>query len=88
MSLPASSAASTTCRSPSSTTSPPGLQARGLLDAAEELTDAGRATKARVEALTDVLAAAPYDTLSSDDLDRLVADLEPVAAALTTALDL
>ncbi|MFL6160286.1 MAG: helix-turn-helix domain-containing protein, partial [Marmoricola sp.] len=42
-----------------------------------------RATKARVEALTDVLAEAPYDALTSAELDELVAALEPVAARLS-----
>lgn len=45
-------------------------------------TDAGRETKQRIEALTDELAAPPYDTLSRAGLDELIAELEPIAAAL------
>jgi len=44
-------------------------------------TDAGRETKERIEALTDELAAPAYDVLSVDELDELVAGLEPIAAA-------
>ena len=62
-----------------------GLQARGLLDDAEALTDEGRATKERVEARTDVLAAAPYDALSAADLEQLEADLAPISARLESA---
>ncbi|MFC6344382.1 DUF4304 domain-containing protein, partial [Nocardioides hankookensis] len=51
----------------------------GLVDAAGRLTEAGRATKDRVEALTDVLAEAPYDGLTAAELDELVACLEPIA---------
>ncbi|HEY6747975.1 MAG TPA: MarR family transcriptional regulator [Mycobacteriales bacterium] len=59
-----------------------GMRARGLVDAAGGLTDAGREKKARVEALTDDLAAAPWDALAPDEVDRLVADLEPLTDAL------
>ena len=62
-----------------------GLRARGLMDASELLTDAGRATRERVEALTDELAAPPYDSLRPGELERLVADLEPITAALDAA---
>jgi hypothetical protein len=62
-----------------------GLRGRGLLDADGRLTDAGRETKARIESLTDELAAPPYDSLEPRDLDRLVADLEPVTAVLDAA---
>jgi hypothetical protein len=62
-----------------------GLRDRGLLDADGRLTDHGRETKQRVEALTDVLAAAPYDGLADGELERLVADLEPITAALDAA---
>ena len=62
-----------------------GLRARGLMDASELLTDAGRETRERVEALTDELAAAPYDSLGPGELDRLVGDLEPITAALDAA---
>jgi hypothetical protein len=59
-----------------------GLRDRGLLDASGRFTDAGRATKARIESLTDALAEAPYDGLEPQELDRLVASLEPVSARL------
>jgi len=62
-----------------------GLRDRGLLDADGRLTDRGRETKQRVEALTDELAAPPYDSLGGSELEQLVADLEPVAAALDAA---
>ncbi|GAA1723139.1 hypothetical protein GCM10009765_83880 [Fodinicola feengrottensis] len=60
-----------------------GLRRRGLVDAAGGFTDAGREIKERIEALTDELAAPPYDVLSTDELDELVAGLEPIAAALS-----
>ena len=59
-----------------------GLRARGLVDATGHLNDAGRATKARIEALTDALAEAPYAGLTPAELDELVALLEPIAARL------
>ncbi|MFF9275452.1 SCO6745 family protein [Streptomyces griseosporeus] len=62
-----------------------GLRARGLVDAEGRFTDAGRAAKQRVEALTDDLAAAPYEALSPAELDELVAVLEPVTARLVAA---
>nr|WP_179791884.1 MarR family transcriptional regulator [Actinopolymorpha rutila] len=59
-----------------------GMRARGLVDDSGWLSDAGRATKERVEVLTDELAAPAYDILQPDELDQLVADLEPIAATL------
>ena len=59
-----------------------GLRDRGLLDASGRFTDAGRATKARIESLTDALAAAPYDGLEPLELDELIGLLEPIAARL------
>jgi hypothetical protein len=58
-----------------------GLRGRGLVDAAGGFTDAGRKTSERIEALTDELAAPAYDVLSADELDELIAGLEPIAAA-------
>jgi hypothetical protein len=58
-----------------------GLRDRGLVDADGGFTDAGRETKERIEALTDELATAPYGVLSADELDELIAALEPIAAA-------
>ncbi len=59
-----------------------GLRERGLLDASGRLTDAGRATKDRIESVTDALAEAPYDVLEPAELDELVGLLEPVARRL------
>ena len=64
-----------------------GLHDRGLVDAAGGFTDAGRQTRERVEALTDELAAPAYDVLSADELDELIAGLEPIAAAARTVDD-
>ncbi|MDE9364766.1 hypothetical protein PZ938_04050 [Luteipulveratus sp. YIM 133132] len=62
-----------------------GMRARGLIDETGWLSDAGRETKARVEALTDELAAPAYDVLSADDVEQLISDLEPLAAVLNAA---
>jgi hypothetical protein len=59
-----------------------GLRERGLVDADGGFTDAGRETKQRVEALTDELAAPPYDALSPAELDELIAELGPIATTL------
>lgn len=44
-------------------------------------TDAGGETRERIEGLTDELAAPTYDVLNVDELDELIAELEPIAAA-------
>jgi hypothetical protein len=62
-----------------------GLRERGLVDAGGRITDAGRETAQRIEDLTDELAVAPYETLSPAELDELVAELEPITAALAAA---
>ncbi len=62
-----------------------GLRARGLLDASGRFTEAGRATKDRVESLTDRLAEAPYQGLAPRELDRLADLLEPLARTLRAA---
>src|SRR5581483_932823 len=64
-----------------------GLRERGLVDADGWFTDAGRQTRARIEALTDELAAPAYKVLSEDELDELIAGLEPIAAAVEAAED-
>ena len=64
-----------------------GMRDRGLIGADGWLTEDGHATKARVEALTDDLAAPAYDALEPAELDQLIADLEPIAAALKAASD-
>ena len=59
-----------------------GLRGRGLVDADGGFTDTGRKTSERIEAVTDELAAPAYDVLSADELDELIAGLEPIAAAV------
>ena len=59
-----------------------GLRARGLVNADGGFTDVGRETRERIETLTDELAAPAYDVLSADELDELIAGLEPIAAAV------
>ena len=59
-----------------------GLRARGLMNADGGFTDVGRETRERIETLTDELAAPAYDVLSADELDELIAGLEPIAAAV------
>jgi hypothetical protein len=49
---------------------------------AGRLTDAGRATKTRIESLTDALAQAPYDGLEPPELEQLIALLEPISRRL------
>jgi hypothetical protein len=62
-----------------------GLRARGLVDDAGGFTEAGRALKDRVEALTDELAVAPYLALTAAERAELEALLAPVAARLRAA---
>jgi hypothetical protein len=62
-----------------------GMRARGLIGADGWLTADGRATKERIEALTDDLAAVAYEFLTPSELDQLITGLEPLAAALNTA---
>lgn len=62
-----------------------GMRARGLIDDSGWLSDAGRATKERIESLTDDLAAPAYSILEPGELDQLIADLGPIAAALNAA---
>jgi hypothetical protein len=58
------------------------MRARGLIDESGWLTEAGRATKAQIEALTDELAAPPYESLAPGELDELVETLEPITEVL------
>jgi hypothetical protein len=64
-----------------------GLRDRGLIGADGWLSEPGRAVKQRVEALTDDLAAKPYECLEPGELDELMATLEPLAARLLAAQD-
>jgi hypothetical protein len=58
------------------------LRDRGLLDTSGRFTETGRATKDRIESLTDTLAEAPYDGLEAPELDELISLLAPVSARL------
>jgi hypothetical protein len=62
-----------------------GMRDRGLIGENGWLTEQGRAVKQRVEALTDALAAKPYESLDPDDLDELMTTLEPLATRLIAA---
>ena len=62
-----------------------GMRARGLIGDDGWLSADGRAVKQRVEDLTDDLAAGPYERLEPQQLDELVAALEPLAALLVAA---
>jgi hypothetical protein len=64
-----------------------GMRARGLIGDDGWLSDSGRATRERVEALTDDLAARPYEALEPAELHELVATLEPLAVLLVAAQD-
>ncbi|MEV6849353.1 MarR family transcriptional regulator [Actinoplanes sp. NPDC051411] len=64
-----------------------GLRGRGLVDAAGGFTEAGRQIRKRIEALTDELAAPAYEVLTADELDVLIAGLEPIAAAVQAVDD-
>ena len=64
-----------------------GMRDRGLIGADDWLSERGRAVKQRVEALTDELAAKPYEALDQGELDELFATLEPLAALLVAAQD-
>jgi hypothetical protein len=62
-----------------------GMRDRGLIGDDGWLSERGRAVKQRVEALTDHLAAKPYEGLEQGELDELMATLEPLAALLLAA---
>jgi len=64
-----------------------GMRDRNLIGADGWLSGPGRAVKQRVEALTDDLAARPYGSLDADELDKLMATLEPLAQLLLAAQD-
>ena len=63
------------------------MRARGLVEDEATFTPAGRQVKDRVEAMTDDLAAAPYDVLGAGELDELVAALEPLARQIVDVQD-
>lgn len=58
------------------------LTARGWLDADEQFTDEGRASRQRVENLTDVLALPAWESLGEDGCARLREIGEPLVAAI------
>jgi hypothetical protein len=60
-----------------------GMRDRGLIGDDGWLSPKGRAVKQRVEALTDDLAAKPYECLDPGELAELVASLEPIASLLS-----
>jgi hypothetical protein len=62
-----------------------GMRDRGLIGEDGWLTEQGHAVKRRVEALTDTLAAPPYESLEPGDLDELRSLLEPLAELLISA---
>jgi len=63
------------------------MKERGLVEDAATFTPAGREAKHRVEALTDELAAVPYEVLEPAELEELIAALEPLAQRLLAAQD-
>jgi hypothetical protein len=64
-----------------------GMRDRGLIGDDGWLSEKGRAVKQRVEALTDDLAAKPYESLEPDELAEIMALLEPLATLLLAAQD-
>ena len=61
------------------------MRERGLVEDEATFTPAGRQVKNRVEALTDELAAVPYEVLEVAELEELVTALEPLAKRLLAA---
>ena len=64
-----------------------GMRARNLIGDDGWLSETGRAVKQRVEAITDELAARPYESLEPDELAELMAALEPLATLLLAEQD-
>jgi hypothetical protein len=64
-----------------------GMRDRGLIGEDGWLSERGHAVGLRVEALTDDLAATPYEGLEPDELEELMSALEPLATLLLTAQD-
>src|SRR5437763_483141 len=64
-----------------------GMLDRGVIAGDGWSSEQGRAVKPRVEALTDDLAAKPYESLEPGELEELMATLEPLAARLLAAQD-
>jgi hypothetical protein len=64
-----------------------GMHGRGLIGEDGWLSEKGHAVKQRVEALTDDLAAKPFESLEPTEIDDLMSALEPLAALLLAAQD-
>jgi len=62
-----------------------GMRDRGLIGDDGWLSEVGHAVKQRIEALTDDLAMKPYESLDPDELNTLMATLEPFATVLVAA---
>jgi hypothetical protein len=62
-----------------------GVRDRGWIGDDGWLSASGHAVKRRVEALTDDLAAEPYESLEPDELAELMTALEPLAVLLRAA---
>lgn len=62
-----------------------GMADRGLIEDEETFTPAGRRVKDQIEAMTDALAAAPYEVLDAAEIDELIGGLEPLATRLRAA---
>ncbi|MEU6134704.1 hypothetical protein [Nocardioides sp. NPDC047086] len=63
-----------------------GLRSRGLVtDDGHALTDAGRETKARIEATTDDLAQSAYAVLDDAEVDDLITLLRPLTKAVVAS---
>lgn len=58
-------------------------RARGLVDGAGGLTDAGRALRREIEETTDRLARSPWAVLIDADRNRLLTALTPAAEAIS-----
>jgi len=64
-----------------------GIRDRDLIGEDGLLSQQGRAVRQRVEALTDRLAAKPYESLDPAELEELAASLEPLTMQLLAAQD-
>jgi hypothetical protein len=62
------------------------LQDKGVFDADNQLTEAGRAQRDEIEARTDVAAAAPYEHLGADRTQRLTDLTKPLARSITKGI--
>lgn len=61
---------------------------RGLLDGDGELTDAGRALKARIEDTTDALSLSALEALEDAEVEELFAALTPITRTVIAAGDI